>query len=97
MQDGQFPPGVCPYSFPFELGDLQELWSQSVLANKVVSVTVPKGSSVKGALRSIYHHSQKFNRETLLENWEAKLSRDKAQVKKDEIIKLIVDVVKASN
>ena len=61
MENEAFPAGVNPFKSPAELADLQQLWSNTVLANHKLEIEVKQGATVEDALRTVYHWSQKFS------------------------------------
>ena len=67
----------------------------SRLTSQTLEVEIKQGATVEDALRSVYHWSQKFSRDLLLQCWTNKLSRDKADSKKNHVIEGILKKVKS--
>eukprot|EP00930_Biecheleria_cincta_P069377 TRINITY_DN57117_c0_g1_i1.p1 TRINITY_DN57117_c0_g1~~TRINITY_DN57117_c0_g1_i1.p1 ORF type:complete len:552 (+),score=121.27 TRINITY_DN57117_c0_g1_i1:260-1915(+) len=96
MENEQFPSGVRPFKCPVELGDLQEHWPNSYAADHDLKITIKQGSTVETVLRTVYHWCQKFTKERLADCWEAKLARDRNEVKKNDMVNFVYDAVKTA-
>ena len=94
MKDENFPAGIKPFRYPVELSELNDPHVPAMNGEEQLVIKIKQGVTIEGALRTVYHFSQEYNRKILAENWKRRLTREKEEKKKANVILEVLEAVK---
>ena len=78
--EAHYPPGVRPFRSPVEIGELDEAWSEAAGSDVDVGVRVPRGATLREAMRLVHFELTTRMKELMVIGLKNRFQQHKAQM-----------------